>query len=42
MHDINDDRAPGNMLIYFRRRLISSHSIHDHLCLGSSMLKVLD
>ena len=42
MHDINDDKAPANMLDLFKKSLIFTHTIHDRPRLESSMLKVRD
>ena len=39
MHDINDDKAPANMLNLFKKSLIFTHTIHDRPRLESSMLK---
>ena len=42
MHDINDDKAPANMLNLFQKSLIFTHTIHDRPRLESSMLKIRD
>ena len=42
MHDINNDKAPANMLNLFQKTSYINYTIHDRLRLESSMLKVLD